>query len=75
MESKLLLELACELLELLDVLPRVMNLQRLWMNFAQGDVKVLVLLVVVADCDVLVLFKARGFDGAAHHKFELPFTQ
>ncbi len=32
------------------------------MNLAHGDVKVLVLLVAVADCEVLVLLKACCFD-------------
>jgi hypothetical protein len=75
MEPELLLELACECLELLDVLPRVMNLQRLRMDLAHGDVNVLVLLVAVADCDVVVLAKAGCFDSAMHHTIELSCTQ
>ncbi len=45
------------------------------MNLAHGDVKVLVLLVAVADCDVLVLLKARCFDGTTHNDLEFPFAQ
>ena len=75
MQSELLLELGCECLELLDVLPGMMDLQGSRMDLAHRDVKVLVLLIAVAHCNVVVLLKTGCLDGATHHELLLPFIQ
>jgi hypothetical protein len=74
-EAELLLELACECLEPLDVLPRVMNLECVRMDLAHGNVKVLMLLVAVSHRHVVVLLETDRLDGAAHHKLKLALTQ
>ena len=57
-QPKLLFEDARERLKRRNGLVGVMNLQRLGMNFVHGHVKMLVLLLAMANRDVLVLCEA-----------------
>ena len=71
MKIELVLELARESHEVLDVFPGVMNLERPWMNLVHRNMDVLVLLVTVTGRDVLVICETSGSDRAAYNVGEL----
>jgi hypothetical protein len=74
-KPELLLELARQRFERVDVPPRVVDLPRLRVNLIDRNMNVFVLLVAVAHRDVLMFAKSGSVDCTPNHHLELPFAE